>query len=185
MKKEGKIRAVGLSNHNVAQLEAAERLGHVDTLQPPFSAIHREVGAAELSWCAKHNTGVIVYSPMQAGLLTGTFTEARRAALPANDWRTLSPDFNGEDLRRNIALADALKPIAARHGVTQGAVAAAWTLAWPGVTAAIIGARRAAQVDGWLSVATLELTQADLKEIADAIAATGAGFGPSLPALKA
>jgi aryl-alcohol dehydrogenase-like predicted oxidoreductase len=128
---------------------------------------------------------VIVYSPMQAGLLTGAFTEARRAALPANDWRTLSPDFNGEALRQNIALADALKPIAVRHGVTQGAVAAAWTLAWPGVTAAIIGARRAAQVDGWLSVATLELTEADLQEIAGAIAATGAGFGPSLPALKA
>ena len=184
MKKEGKIRAVGLSNHNVAQLEAAERLGHVDTLQPPFSAIHREVGAAELAWCAKHNTGVIVYSPMQAGLLTGAFTEARRAALPANDWRTLSPDFNGEALRRNLALADALRPIAARHGVTQGAVAAAWTLAWPGVTAAIVGARRPAQVDGWVSAATLELTRADLKEIADAIAATGAGFGPSTPALE-
>ena len=185
MKKEGKVRAVGLSNHNVAQLEAAERLGHVDTLQPPFSAIHREVGDAELAWCAEHGTGVIVYSPMQAGLLTGTFTEARRAALPANDWRTLSPDFNGEDLRRNIALADALKPIALRHGVTQGAVAAAWTLTWPGVTAPIIGARRAAQVDGWLSVATLELTEADLQEIADAIASTGAGFGPSKPARKA
>ena len=185
MKKEGKVRAVGLSNHNVAQLEAAERLGHVDTLQPPFSAIHREVGAAELAWCARRETGVIVYSPMQAGLLTGAFSVARRAALPANDWRTLSPDFNGEDLRRNIALADALKPIADRHGVMQGAVAAAWTLAWPGVTAAIIGARRAAQVDGWLSVAALELTAADLQEIADAIAATGAGFGPSMPTLKA
>ena len=185
MKKEGKVRAVGLSNHNVAQLEAAERLGHVDTLQPPFSAIHREVGAAELSWCVAHDTGVIVYSPMQAGLLTGTFTATRAAALPANDWRTQSPDFTGDALQRNMELADALKPIAARHGVTQGAVAAAWTLAWPGVTAAIIGARRPAQVDGWISVATLELTPADLNEIADAIAVTGAGFGPSIPSLHA
>ena len=113
MKKEGKVRAVGLSNHNVAQLEAAERLGHVDTLQPPFSAIHREVGARRAVVVRRSTIpGVIVYSPMQAGLLTGTFTEARRAALPANDWRTLSPDFTGEDLRRNLALADALKPIA-------------------------------------------------------------------------
>jgi aryl-alcohol dehydrogenase-like predicted oxidoreductase len=185
MKKEGKIGAVGLSNHDVAQLEAAERLGHVDTLQPPFSAIHREVGAAELSWCAQHNTGVIVYSPMQAGLLTGTFSAARAAALPANDWRARSPDFTGEALQRNLALADALRPVALRRGVTQGAVAAAWTLAWPGVTAAILGARRPAQLDGWISVATLELSPADLNEIADAIAATGAGFGPATPALEA
>ncbi len=185
MKKEGKIRAVGLSNHDVDQLEVAERIGHVDTLQAPFSAIHREIGAAELSWCEQHDTGVIVYSPMQAGLLTGTFTAARAAALPENDWRKQSPDFTGEALLRNMALADALKPIAARHGVTQGAVAAAWTLAWPGVTAAIIGARRPAQIDGWISVATLELSQADLKEIAEAIAATGAGFGPSTPTLNA
>jgi aryl-alcohol dehydrogenase-like predicted oxidoreductase len=117
--------------------------------------------------------------------LTGTFTAARAAALPANDWRRQSSDFSGESLRQNMALADALKPIAARHNVTQGAVAAAWTLAWPGVTAAIIGARRPAQVDGWISVATLELSLADLKEIAEAIAATGAGFGPSMPAFKA
>jgi aryl-alcohol dehydrogenase-like predicted oxidoreductase len=181
MKREGKVRAVGLSNHNPAQLEAAERLGHVDTLQPRFSAIHREVAAGELPWCAAHNTGVIVYSPMQAGLLTGAFTAARAAALPANDWRSQSPDFTDEALARNIALADALKPIAARHNVTQGAVAAAWTLAWPGVTAAIIGARRPEQVDGWISVTTLQLTRTDLSEIAEAIAETGAGAGPSLP----
>ena len=140
---------------------------------------------SELSWCAEHDTGVIVYSPMQAGLLTGTFTAARAMSLPANDWRTQSPDFSGDALQRNMALADALKPIADRHGVTQGAVAAAWALAWPGVTAAIIGARKPTQVDGWISVATLELTPADLKEVADAIAVTGAGFGPSMPALKA
>jgi aryl-alcohol dehydrogenase-like predicted oxidoreductase len=184
MKQEGKVRAVGLSNHNPAQLEAAERLGHVETLQPPFSAIHREAAAGELAWCAAHNTGVIVYSPMQAGLLTGGFTAARAAALPSNDWRSQSLDFRGEALERNMALADALKPIAARHDVAQGAVAAAWTLAWPGVTAAIIGARRPAQVDGWISATTLELTATDLKEIAAAIARTGAGAGPSLPPLK-
>ena len=90
-------------------------------------------------------------------------------------------EFAGEPLRQNLALADALKPIAARHGVTPAAIAAAWTLAWPGVTGAIMGARRPAQVDGWISAATLELSRADLQEIADAIASTGAGAGPALP----
>jgi aryl-alcohol dehydrogenase-like predicted oxidoreductase len=181
LKREGKVRAVGLSNHSAAQLEVAERLGHVDTLQPPFSAIRRDAGAAELPWCAAHKTGVICYSPMQSGLLTGAFTPARAAALPENDWRSRSPDFSGEGLRRNLALAEALKPIAARHGVSQGAVAAAWTLTWPGVTAAIMGSRSPAQVDGWFAATTLELSHADLQEIADAIARTGAGTGPTLP----
>src|SRR5260370_10803728 len=110
LKAEGKVRAVGLSNHAVAQLEAAERLGHVDTLQPPFSAIRREVGAAELPWCAAHGTGVIVYSPMQSGVLTGTLRLQRAAQLGAGDWRSRSPDFNGGGLRRNRGLADAPGP---------------------------------------------------------------------------
>src|SRR6266478_3670039 len=181
LKEEGKVRAVGLSNHNVAQLDAAERLGHVDTLQPPFSAIRREVAAAELPWCAAHRTGVIVYSPMQSGLLTGAFSLERAAALGADDWRYRSPDFTGLGLRRNVALADALRPIAERHGVTVAAVAVAWTLAWPGVTGAIVGARSPAQVDGWIGAASLELTDADLDDIAAAIARTGAGTGPVRP----
>src|SRR5207245_6376709 len=106
-KEEGKVRAVGLSNHDVAQLEAAERLGHVDALQPPFSAIRREVAAAELPWCAAHGTGVIVYSPMQSGLLTGAFNLDRAARLGADDWRSRSAAFTGQGLRRNLALADA------------------------------------------------------------------------------
>ena len=181
LKEEGKARAVGLSNHNVAQLDAAERLGHVDTLQPPFSAIRREVAATELPWCAAHRTGVIVYSPMQSGLLTGAFSLERAAALGADDWRYRSPDFTGLGLRRNVALADALRPIAERHGVTVAAVAVAWTLAWPGVTGAIVGARSPAQVDGWIGAASLELTDADLDDIAAAIARTGAGTGPVRP----
>ena len=88
LKKEGKVRAVGLSNHKVDRLEPAERLGHVDTLQPPFSPIRRDALAAELPWCQAHDTGVIVYSPMQSGLLTGSFTEARAAALGKDDWRS-------------------------------------------------------------------------------------------------
>jgi len=181
LKDEGKVRAVGLSNHHVGQLEDAERLGHVDSLQPPFSAIRREVAVAELPWCAAHGTGVIVYSPMQSGLLTGAFTVERAAQLGADDWRSRSPDFMGLGLRHNVALADALRPIAERHRATVAAVAVAWTLAWPGVTGAIVGARSPAQVDGWIGAASLELTDSDLDDIAAAIKRTGAGVGPVRP----
>jgi aryl-alcohol dehydrogenase-like predicted oxidoreductase len=153
----------------------------VDTLQPPLSAIRRDVAAAELPWCAAHRTGVIVYSPMQSGILTGAFSVERAARLGADDWRSRSPDFTGDGLRRNLALADALRPIAARHGSSVAAVAVAWTLAWQGVTAAIVGARSPAQVDSWIGAAALELTAADLDQIAGAIQRTGAGSGPSRP----
>jgi aryl-alcohol dehydrogenase-like predicted oxidoreductase len=182
LKQAGKVRAVGLSNHNVAQLEDAERLGHVDSLQPPFSAIRRDAAADLLPWCAQHETGVIVYSPMQSGLLTGHFSEARAAALPADDWRSRNAEFSGDNLRRNLALADALKPVAERHGCTVAATAIAWTLAWPGVTGAIVGARGPAQVDGWLGAASLELDADDMAEIAAFIENTGVGTGPSSPA---
>ena len=182
LKREGKVRAVGLSNHNATQLEAAERLGHVDTLQPPFSAIRRAVAAAELPWCHAHGTGVIVYSPMQSGLLTGRFTEARARALPKNDWRSRNAEYTGEKLARNLQLAEALRPIAERHATSVAAVAVAWTLAWPGVTGAIVGARSPAQVDGWLDAARLVLTQNDLDEVARALQQTGAGSGPFAPA---
>jgi aryl-alcohol dehydrogenase-like predicted oxidoreductase len=181
LKAEGKVRAVGLSNHDVRQLQAAERIGHVDTLQPPFSAIRREVAAAELPWCAAHGTGIIVYSPMQSGLLTGAFSVERAAHLGADDWRARSPDFAGAGLGRNLALANALRPIADRHGSSVAAVAVAWTLAWPGVTGAIVGARSPAQVDGWIGAAGLELTDTDLGDIAAAIQRSGAGTGPVRP----
>jgi aryl-alcohol dehydrogenase-like predicted oxidoreductase len=181
LRDEGKVRAVGLSNHDAAQLETAERVGHVDSLQPPFSAINRGVAAAELGWCADHDTGVIVYSPMQSGLLTGAFTRERAARLPEDDWRSRSPDYTGEGLERNLRLAAALEPVAERHGVTAAAVSVAWTLAWRGVTGAIVGARNPEQVDGWLPAATLELTDADMAEVAEAIRSSGAGSGPELP----
>jgi aryl-alcohol dehydrogenase-like predicted oxidoreductase len=179
LKAEGKVRAVGLSNHDVGQLDVAEKLGHVDSLQPPFSAIHRSA-AAEIGWCAAHDTGVIVYSPMQSGLLTGAFSKERVAGLPADDWRKRHPDFT-TNLDANLALADALVPIAKRHDVQPAAVAVAWTLAWPGVTGAIVGARRPDQIDGWLAAADLELTAADLDEIAAAIEHNGVGEGPVRP----
>jgi aryl-alcohol dehydrogenase-like predicted oxidoreductase len=179
LKAAGKVGAVGLSNHRADQLEIAEKIGHVDTLQPPFSMIKRGVAAAELPWCATHGTGVIVYSPMQTGLLSGRFTKERVASLPADDWRSQAPDFTGDNLTANLALADALAPVAERHGVTTAAVAVAWTLAWTGVTAAIVGARRPDQVDGWLGAADLTLSDTDLDELAAAIERTGAGAGPS------
>lgn len=181
LKQEGKVRAVGLSNHNAAQLADAEALGHVDTLQPPFSAIRRGVAAAELPWCHEHQTGVIVYSPMQSGLLTGSFTLERAGTLPKDDWRSRNAEFNGEKLVNNLKLAEAFRAIARQRGTTVAAVAVAWTLAWPGVTGAIVGARSPAQVDGWIAAATLELTQDELTFIATAISVTGAGGGPGLP----
>jgi aryl-alcohol dehydrogenase-like predicted oxidoreductase len=182
LKREGKVRAVGLSNHNAEQLEAAEKLGHVDTLQPPFSAIKRAAGAAEIPWCHAHATGVIVYSPMQAGLLSGSFSVKRAASLPANDWRSRDSEFQGAALRHNLYLAEVMRDIAARRSVEVGAVAVAWTLAWPGVTGAIVGARRPAQVNGWIDAANLSLTVSELEQIADAIDRSGAGKGPSRPA---
>jgi aryl-alcohol dehydrogenase-like predicted oxidoreductase len=181
LRTEGKVRAIGLSNHDADQLSAAEAIGHVDTLQPPFSAIEREAAARELPWCADHGTGVIVYSPMQAGLLTGAFTRERAQALDPDDWRSRDAQFTGTALERNLALADALARPADGHGVPIAAVALAWTLAWPGMSGAIVGARSPEQVDGWMAAATLVLDDEDLDEIATAIERTGAGQGPVRP----
>ncbi|MGW0758320.1 aldo/keto reductase [Streptomyces sp. NPDC002814] len=177
LKAEGKVGAIGLSNHDVAQLEAAEKIAHVDVIQPPFSAINRSA-AAEVAWAAANGTGVIAYSPMQSGLLSGAFTAERAASLGADDWRSTHADFT-TGLAANLQLADALKPIAARHGVSVAEVAIAWVLAWPGISGAIVGARTASQVDGWIGAGDLELTAADLDEIGAAITATGAGTGPA------
>lgn len=180
---EGKVRWAGVSNYPTPLLEKAERLGHVQSLQPPFSMIRRDVGGSEIPWCAAHGTGVIVYSPMQSGLLTDSFTADRVAAFPADDWRRRAPEFQPDRLPRNLALRDALRPIAAKHGVSVAAVAVAWTLGWP-ITAAIVGARSPEQVDGWLAAASVRLDASDLEAIATAIGSTGAGSGPTLPPEK-
>jgi aryl-alcohol dehydrogenase-like predicted oxidoreductase len=181
---EGKVRLAGVSNFDVQLLERCEAVRHVDSLQPPFSVIHREAAAREIPWCAAHRTGVICYSPMQSGLLTDAFSKEHVARLTADDWRRRSPDFQEPNLSRNLALRDALRPIAQRHRSTVSAVAVAWTIAWPGVTGAIVGARSPQQVDGWIDAATIKLTSADLEEIADAIRRTGAGAGPTIPQLQ-
>lgn len=174
---EGKVRHGGVSNFDVALLERCERRRHVASLQPPFSLLRRDA-APEIAWCAAHGTGVIVYSPMQSGILTDTFSADRVRTLADDDWRRGSPHFRSPSLERNVALRDALRPIAARHGATVSAVAVAWTTHWPGVTGAIVGARSPEQVDGWIGAATLALDAADLDEIAQAVERTGAGSGP-------
>ncbi|UCD25486.1 MAG: aldo/keto reductase [Gemmatimonadota bacterium] len=178
---EGKTRAGGVSNFDVTLLNRCEAMRHVDTLQPPFSLIQRRAGADVIPWCREHNTGVICYSPMQAGLLTETFTARRMSRLSADDWRHKSPDFKSPNLERNLQLRDALKPIAVRHDTTTAAVAIAWTLTWPGMTAAIVGARSPEQVDGWVQAAEIDLTADDLDDITAAIDTTGAGVGPTRP----
>jgi aryl-alcohol dehydrogenase-like predicted oxidoreductase len=176
--KEGKVRAAGVSNFNTELLGRCEAIRHVDSLQPPFSLINRSAGAKEIPWCDEHKTGVICYSPMQSGLLTESFTADRVAKLADDDWRRRTAEFREPNLERNLALRDALRPIAARHGASTSSVAIAWTLAWPGVTGAIVGARTPAQVDGWIQAASLKLTPVDLQEITTAVQRTKAGKGP-------
>ena len=149
---EGKVRWGGVSNFDISLLERCERLGHVQSLQPPFSLIRREAANDLIPWCHDHGTGVICYSPLQAGLLTDLFPAQRVADLAADDWRRGSTDFQRPQLARNLSLRDALRPIAERHRVSVAAVAVAWTLTWPGVTGAIVGARRPEQVDGWIGM---------------------------------
>ncbi len=178
---EGKVRFGGVSNFNVDLLDRCEGIRHVDSLQPPFSLIHRDAAAREIPWCEAHRTGVICYSPMQSGLLTDRFSAERVAQMAADDWRRRSPEFNSPNLQHNLALRDALRPIAQRHGTSVSSVAIAWTLSWPGVTAAIVGARSPEQIDGWIDAANLNLSGGELGQIARAIETTGAGGGPSMP----
>jgi aryl-alcohol dehydrogenase-like predicted oxidoreductase len=179
---QGKLRYIGVSNYTTALIESCEKLRHVQSLQPPFSLIRRDMAASELPWCREHGTGVIVYSPMQSGLLTDAFSAERVAAMPADDWRRRAPYFQEPNLGRNLALRDALHPIAQKHGVNVGAVAIAWTLAWPGISGAIVGARSPQQVDGWIQGGALQLDASDTAEIARAIERTAAGSGPLRPA---
>lgn len=182
---EGKVRLAGVSNFDASLLERCEAIRHVDSLQPPFSLIRRDAAAHEIPWCDNHKTGVICYSPMQSGLLTESFSASRVAAMADDDWRRRSPEFQSPNLNRNLALRDALRPVARRHATTVSAVAVAWTLTSLGVTGAIVGARSAEQVEGWITAGTLVLTAADLNEISRAIQTTRAGTGPLAPHLKA
>jgi aryl-alcohol dehydrogenase-like predicted oxidoreductase len=168
----GKVRWLGVSNFDVALLERCERVRHVDALQPPLSLIDRSALDDLLPWCVAHGTGVVCYSPLQSGLLSGSFSRERLARLDRDDWRRRDEQFQEPRLSANLALAEALRPVAARHGVPVAAVAVAWVVAQPGVTAAIVGARSAAQVDGWLPAADPILDADDLAALDGAVPGT-------------
>jgi aryl-alcohol dehydrogenase-like predicted oxidoreductase len=162
---EGKVRWAGVSNFDVSLLERCQRVRHVDSLQPPFSLIDRAAAAELIPWCAANGTGVLCYSPLGSGLLTGGFDADRVRGLPAGDWRRDDEDFRSPKLEANLEIARRLEPVAERRGVPVAAVAVAWVLATDGVTGAIVGARRPSQVDGWLPAGNLRLTEADLAEL--------------------
>ena len=178
---EGKVRTGGVSNFDVGLLERVERVRHVDSLQPPFSLIRRQSAADVIPWCASHGTGVIVYSPMQSGILTDGFSRDRVEQMASDDWRRGNVEFQEPRLSRNLRLRDALRPVAARHAVSVAAVAVAWTLSFRGVSGTIVGARSREQVDGWIGAGNLTLEPRDLAEIALALERTRAGAGPRRP----
>ena len=178
---EGKVRYIGVSNFDVDLLEACEAVRHVDTFQPELNLLVRGAAATTLPWCDAHGTGVIVYSPMRSGLLTGAFTPERAASLPEDDWRSTHPDFQEPGLSTNLVVVDRLRTIAREMGCTLAELAVAWTLAWPAVGGAIVGARRPSQLDDWIGAGAIGLDDDCLDEIAALLEETGAGAGPTRP----
>jgi aryl-alcohol dehydrogenase-like predicted oxidoreductase len=178
LQRAGKVRHIGVSNFNVGQLERAEALAPVASLQPPYSMLRRTVEKEVLPYCQEHDIGVIVYSPMLSGLLSGGMTRERIAAMPADDWRkTRNREFQEPQLGRNLQLVERLRAIGGRHGRSPGEVAIAWTLRHPAVTGAIVGARSAAQVDGFIGAAEFRLGADEVDEIEQALA-EAAGAAP-------
>lgn len=162
---QGKVRFIGVSNFNVEQMKRIQKIAPITSLQPPYSLLNRRIEAEILPFCQENNIGVINYSPMVSGLLTGKMTAERIQSLPEDDWRKRSANFTEPKLSRNLALAEKLKEIGQRHGVLAGVVAVAWTLRHPEITAAIVGARRPDQVDGILPAATFRLSTEEITEI--------------------
>jgi len=165
---EGLVRHIGVSNFDVVQLRRAQTIAPVETLQPPYSLIDRHVEAEILPFCEREGIGVIVYSPMGSGMLTGAMTRERIASLPDDDWRKRSPGFQEPELSRRLELVERVKRVAERHGVSPGAVAVSWTLRDPAVDGAIVGFRRPDQVDPILPAADLELSDEDVAELESA-----------------
>jgi len=167
LQQEGKVRYIGVSNFNISQMQRIMKIAPISSLQPPYSLVKRDVEQDILPFCQEHNIGVIVYSPMMSGLLTGTMTRERIKKLPDDDWRKRDPEFQEPHLSRNLALVEKLSEIAYLHGRSTGEVAIAWTLANPAVTAAIVGARDPEQVDSNIGAAEFRLTSLELREIED------------------
>ncbi len=167
LKREGKVRWIGVSNFNVPQLKRAQAIAPVTSLQPQYSLIHREIEDDILPYCLHKGIGVIVYSPMASGLLTGAMTRERAARLPQDDWRRGHPDFTEPNLFRNLQLVERLREIARRHNRSVGEVAIAWTLHNPAVTGAIVGARNARQAEGVMRAGDLRLNDKEVNELED------------------
>jgi aryl-alcohol dehydrogenase-like predicted oxidoreductase len=171
LKEEGKVRYIGVSNFSAAQMERAQRIAPITSLQPKYSLIAREIEGSVLPFAAKNGIGVIVYSPMYSGLLTGSMTRQRIANLAADDWRRYDGNFKEPLLTRNLELAEQLRKIGELYGVSAGQVAIAWTLANPIVTAAIVGMRSAQQAAGVVGAADLHLTETELEELESSLEA--------------
>ena len=167
LQKEGKVRWIAVSNFNAAQLERCRQIAPITSLQPPYSAISPEVENQILPYCQQHNIGVIVYSPMKSGLLTGAMTRERIANFPPDDFRRKAMNFQEPYLTRNLELQELMKQIGARHGRSAGEVAIAWTLRHPAVTAAIVGMRSAGQVAGVIGAMEFRLSDREIQEIAE------------------
>jgi aryl-alcohol dehydrogenase-like predicted oxidoreductase len=165
LREEGKVRHIGVSNFDVAQMRRVQPIAPIATLQPPYSLLKRGIESEILPFCREHNIGVIVYSPMASGLLTGAMTRERVANFPQDDWRRGDAEFQEPRLSRNLALVDKLKEIGARHGRSAGEVALAWTLRHPAVTGAIVGGRNAGQVAGIIGAGAFRLSPEELEEI--------------------
>ncbi len=165
LKEEGKLRWIGVSNFNAEQMERCRKIAPITSLQPPYSAVSPDIEKEILPYCLQHGIGVIVYSPMKSGLLAGTMTKERVAAFPPDDFRRRALAFQEPNLTRNLALAEKMKEIGARHGRSAGEVAIAWTLRHPAVTAAIVGMRSAAQARGVLGALEFRLTPEEIAEI--------------------
>lgn len=174
LQQEGKVRWIGLSNFNAAQLERARRIAPITSLQPPYSIVQPEVETEVLPFCLQHGVGVIAYAPMKSGLLTGKMTRERLAALPEDDFRRRNPFFQDPMLGRALTVVETLRSIGDRHGRTPGEVAIAWTLRHPALTGAIVGLRNAGQLEGVIGAATFRLSEAEAAEIATAWAASAA-----------
>jgi aryl-alcohol dehydrogenase-like predicted oxidoreductase len=171
LKREGKVRWIGVSNFNLQQLGRANAIAPVTSLQPPYSLLHRQVENDILPHCQSEGIGAIVYSPMASGLLTGAMTRERIANLPKDDWRKGHSDFTEPNLSRNLALVDRLQQIARGRGRSAGEVAVAWTLQNPAVTGAIVGARNAHQAEGVMRAGELRLTEDEVRQIEEGLVA--------------
>lgn len=165
LQREGKVRWIGVSNFSVAQMERAMKIAPITSNQPPYSMLNSAVETEILPFCEKNGIGTINYAPMHSGLLTGAMTKERVAALPSNDFRRNAKNYQEPLLSRNLAVADLLKEIGARHGVTAGVVAIAWTLHHPAVTAAIVGGRSGKQVEGVIPAMEFRLAEQEYAEI--------------------